>query len=143
VGARRFSLRTSLNAELALSQRLSVSATGALRCFDTSESQLDACRDSVPSGRAGGRYQLGDVDLYTSVGHYYRLPTLRELYGAALLVRGSDGLVPEVGDSIEVGTRYQQSRPGRSPLFWVDLAGFARRSDNLVTHVRTAQGYLH
>jgi iron complex outermembrane receptor protein len=48
-----------------------------------------------------------------------------------------------VGDTIELGSRYQKSRPGGLPLFWIDLAGFARHSRNLVTYVRTAQGYLH
>src|SRR5690606_4530391 len=33
-------------------------------------------------------------------------------------------------------------RPGQPTLFWIDLAGFARNSRDLITYVRTAQGYL-
>ncbi len=143
LAARRFSIRTALSADIALTEELSASATVALRCFDTSTGGLQACSDTEPSGRAGARYQLGDIEFYANAGRYYRLPTLTELYGAGLLVRGNRRLSPEAGKTVEIGTRYQVSRPGRPPLLWVDLAGFARNSTDLVTYVRTAQGYLH
>lgn len=142
LAARRFALRGALSAEWALTENLSLSALGAVRCFDTSTTTLGACEDVAPSGRVGALYRLGAVDVYGNLGRYYRLPTLSELYGASLLVRGSDRLSPEEGESAELGARFQVSRPGQPTIFWIDLAGFARSSRDLITYVRTAQGYL-
>ncbi len=143
LSARRITMRPAVGVELDLSEQLSLSATGALECFDTGQGELDACAHLSPTGRGGVLFHQGSIELYANVGHYTRPPTLTELYGASLLVRGNEHLHEERGRTFEIGARHQVSRPGGPPLLWTEAAGFARVSTDLVTYVRTAQGYLH
>jgi iron complex outermembrane receptor protein len=140
VSARRFTLRPSLGAELPVGGGFSVSALGALRCYDTSTSGLEACSTLLPEGRVGAAFEASGLELYGNVGRYNRPPTLGELYGATQLVRGNDTLVAEKGQSAELGLRLQSAS---GPRLWLDAAAFARRTSALITYVPTAQGYLH
>lgn len=142
LAARRISLRPSLSAEQELGGGVSVRGTAALRCFDTSTAELSTCSELLPEGRLGASQRGERHEIYVNVGRYQRLPTLSELYGTSLLVRGNSRLEVERGSTLEVGGRYQVLRRGQSPLLWLDGAAFARWSTDLILYVRTAQGYL-
>jgi iron complex outermembrane receptor protein len=57
-------------------------------------------------------------------------------------VHGNDLLLPERGDSAELGARFAGLRRAGDPTLWLDLSAFARRSIDLITYVRSAQGHL-
>lgn len=142
LAARRFSARAAAGAEYTPARWLHLSALGALLCYDTSQTELDACDRAAPTARGGARVSVDDLELFFNAGRYHRVPTLSELYGAAILVRGNPELRPEEGTSLEIGARHQVPRRGRGPLLWTEVSGFVRWSSDLVTYVRTAQGYL-
>ncbi len=142
LSARRFGVRPALSAELQLGAGFSVNGTAAVRCYDTATGELEACSELVPEGRVGATFDAGFGSFYANLGHYNRLPTLAELHGASQLVRGNDALVPEAGDSAELGARFAGLRRAGDPSLWLDVSAFARRSTELITYVRSAQGYL-
>lgn len=143
LAARRFGVRPALSVELPLGAGVSMNGTAAARCYDTSQGELDVCASFLPEGRAGLAFDAGSAELYGNVGHYNRLPTLGELHGASQLVRGNDRLSAERGDTAELGVRYRGFERGGEAALWLDAAAFERRSSQLITYVRTAQGYLH
>lgn len=140
--AQRFSTRMALSGEISFPSKASLSALGALRCFDTGQSDLTACDEKAPDAQATLAYSPGDFSVSATGGHYYRIPTLSELFGSSLLVRGNPKLTVERGRSAEAVVRYQRSRSGLDPSFWVELSPFARVSESLIVYVRSAQGYL-
>lgn len=140
--ARRLSSRLAASAELEFLPTLFADTTWALTCTSTSDAALHVCDDFVPDGRVGLSLRRRRFDVYANAGKYHRLATLGELHGASLLVRGNSNLLPEEGESYEVGARYQHPHAGHAPWFAVDLAGFTRTTRELITYVRTAQGYL-
>jgi iron complex outermembrane receptor protein len=81
-------------------------------------------------------------EFYGNVGRYLHPPTLTELYGASLLLRGNPVLKAELGTLLEAGARYQLHNRARRRTAWLDAAAFARFSEDLVSYVRTAQGHL-
>lgn len=142
LSARRGVARAAAGAELGLSDTVFVEATGVVECWATSTAELGICQDVSPTGRVGTSYRARAFELYGSVGRYHRLPTLSELYGTSLIVRGNDELEPEGGLAVEVGGRSELvDRAGRRWL-WTDTSAFTRFSRDLVTYVRTAQGFL-
>jgi iron complex outermembrane receptor protein len=142
LSARRISMRPALTAELPLGSGWSAHATSALRCFDTSTAELDACSRALPEGRVGVMQRGDSYELFANGGRYQRLPTLSELYGAGLLVRGNPALDVEQGQSLEVGARWQSLRRSGTPWLWLEGSTFARWSSDLILYVRSAQGYL-
>ena len=142
VSARRFGVRPAISAELPLGGGLSVNGTAAARCYDTAVGELEVCSELAPEGRFGAAFDAGFGSLYANVGRYNRLPTLGELHRGSQLVRGNDALSPEQGASAELGARFAGLRRGAEPTLWLNLSAFARRSRELITYVRSAQGYL-
>ncbi|GEM_PF-345570 len=143
LAAKRINTRLNLGSEYSLGENTHMDALLSIRCFDTSENDLQLCKQLAPAARAGVRYERNLWEVYLNGGHATRLPTLSELYGAGILVRGNDTLVPERGTTFETGLRAQLNRPGKDALLWLDASAFVRSTDNLLTYVRTAQGYLH
>lgn len=140
--AERFQTRVAFGAELPLARRWHVDAVLALTCSGTSDGGRTGCEAQEPGGRVGGGYRSEVFEVYANAGRYQRFPTLSELYGTSLLVRGNPELELERGTTVELGTRAQVVAAGRR-LVWIDVASFARHSEDLVTFVRAAQGYLH
>lgn len=143
LSARRFSLRAGVSLEVPIVGPVSALATLNVTGIGTAANERLELDRYEPSGRAGLLARSGQTELYASAGSYQRPPTLGELYGASLLVRGNDALSVERGDLIELGARHQWLSAGRRRLAWLDAAAFARWSRDLVTYVATAQGYLH
>lgn len=142
LAAQRLSTRLALAAGYQPLAPLHLDALIAGRCFDTSQTTLRACPERSGSGRGSIRWEARTWEVYANAGRYLRLPTLSELHGAGLVVRGNPDLEPELGSTFGSGLRLQVPRPGQSPLVWLDAAGFVRRSTKLVSYLRTAQGYL-
>ncbi|HEX2876010.1 MAG TPA: TonB-dependent receptor [Polyangiaceae bacterium] len=98
------------------------------------------CAHFEPTGRIGAGYRGDGYTLFANVSRYQRMPTLGELYGAAVLVRGNTALRPELGLSADVGAR-GLLRVGSWSLHG-EATGFVRSADDLVSYARAAQGYV-
>lgn len=141
LAAERLRARLSLAAEAPLGAHGRFVASGALTCLGTSDAGRPGCGAEPATGRLGAGYRAGPFELFANVGSYTRPPTLSELYGASLLVRGNAKLGSERGTSLEGLVRYQLLGAGRR-LLWVDTSLFARTSRDLVVFLRTPQGYF-
>jgi len=142
LAARRVQGRLALALEGRPLPQLELYGQGAVvgvgtRAYPGGESQSTAL-----SGQVGAMTQRGGGSLSLTTGHYYRLPTLSELYGQGLLLRGSADLRQERGDSVELVARYQRGSRRSGVHLWTEVSPFARFSRDLVVFVRTAQGYL-
>jgi vitamin B12 transporter len=140
MAAQRLSPRALVGVDFEAVPGLKFSAVGEFKCVSTSP--LSACAEPLPAGRVGATWTQRAVEVFASVGRAVRVPTLSELFGFSPVVRGNPALIPEEGITGEVGARYAHARSEGAPLFWLDVSGFARSSENLVLFVRTAQGYL-
>lgn len=141
LAAARLRARLSLGADAPIGERIRVRANGTVGCIGTSNVGGPSCDWEPLTGRVGVGYRAGGFELAANLGAYTRQPTLSELYGASVLVHGNDRLGPEHGTTAEALLRYQLLRAGRR-LFFLDLAGFGRRSRDLIIYIRTAQGYF-
>ncbi len=140
LAAERFAARLAAGADYRPVDVLTLTVLGELRCVSTTP--LEACAQPLPGGRGGATVLLGPVETFASISRAVRVPTLTELHGFNPLVRGNPTLLPEEATTGEVGARYASRAREKPPLFWVDVSGFVRESNNLVLFVRTAQGYL-
>ena len=141
LAAERRRARLSLGVEAPLGKRARIIAQGAAGCLGTSSLGQAGCEWEPLTGRVGANYRIANLEFSANLGSYTRPPTLSELYGASLLVRGNDRLAPERGETLEALFRYQVVRDGRR-LFFFDASGFVRKSRDLVTYRRTAQNYF-
>jgi iron complex outermembrane receptor protein len=142
LAAERLIARLAVAAEARVAGPLSADATLAYTEFGTADTGSPRFTDGTPSGRVGLNLRGRESEIYVAAGRYERLPTLGELYGASLLVRGNPHLAVERGTSVEAGAR-QELRSNHRRLAWLDVAAFARYSSDLIVYVTTAQGYLH
>jgi iron complex outermembrane receptor protein len=118
---------------------LSLRALLALQCR-TTQPGADGCRDLEPTGRVGAGWQTPAATLFMNLSRYQREPALGELYGAGIVVRGNRQLRPELGWSADFGVRAEH---GFERLrLWGSAGAFLRSAEQLVTYVRTAQGYV-
>ncbi|HXV75759.1 MAG TPA: TonB-dependent receptor [Candidatus Polarisedimenticolaceae bacterium] len=103
------------------------------------EPAADDVRDSSWSGKVGLAWALGPAaSIRGSVGRFYRVPSLVELFGDRGSLIANPTLVPESGVTAELGYA-RGHRSGRLP--WsVELVGFARRAKNLIRFVSVSQG---
>ncbi|MFZ5892615.1 MAG: TonB-dependent receptor [Myxococcota bacterium] len=141
LAAERLRTRASISAEVPLVGRLRAHASIAAGCIGTTSSGRPGCSLEPPSGRVGAGFRNASFELQANAGTYRRPPTLSELYGASLIVRGNPKLEAERGDTVEALGRYQLLLETRRVL-WIDLSAFARESRDLVTYLRTPQGYF-
>jgi hypothetical protein len=98
------------------------------------------CEHFEPTGRLGVGWRGEGYTLFANVSRYQRQPTLGELYGAGVLVRGNAQLRPELGLSADVGAR--GSLHVGDWTLRAESNVFVRGASDLVTYVRTAQGYV-
>jgi iron complex outermembrane receptor protein len=89
------------------------------------------------SGKIGVARAVGQrTSVRGSVGHFYRNPSLLELFGDRGAVVGNPRLKPESGNSAELGIVHGWQRPAVD----VELVGFGRRAENLIRLVPASQG---
>jgi vitamin B12 transporter len=142
VAAQRITFRTAASAALALTPRASLRPLVLFECHDTGTTHGSGCDTFEPSGRLGGLVTLEPFSLFASVGRYARVPTLGELFGTSVLVRGQPTLRSEEGATIDAGARFVRPAVGEAAPLAVSLSGYVREATDLVTYVRTAQDYL-
>ena len=106
----------------------------------STEPGAHGCEHFEPTGRLGVGWRGQGYTLFANVSRYQRQPTLGELYGAGILVRGNAELRPELGLSADAGVR-GLLRLGAWTLH-AESSAFVRGARDLVTYVRTAQGYV-
>lgn len=134
-------------AELRGAARLKVQATDQLQVYGlvgsacrTTRPGPGDCSGSSPTGRVGAGYSGKGYALFANLGRYQRQPTLGELYGAGVLVRGNSLLRSEQGLSADVGARgVWQS--GAFKLS-AEAGAFVRSAKDLVAYARASQGYV-
>jgi vitamin B12 transporter len=98
------------------------------------------CAHFEPTGRLGAGFRGNGYTMFANVSRYQRQPTLGELYGAGVLVRGNTSLRPELGLSADVGARGLLRAGAWS--FHGEASAFVRSADDLVSYARAAQGYV-
>src|SRR6478736_1167406 len=141
LSASRLGTRLGLGAEFSLVRSVAVSARLSLHCLDTSETSLDFCTQVLPGARGGVLWKRGALNAYANIAQAARPPTLSELYGVSLLMRGNENLAAETATTIEAGVRHHFPKAG-SPVLWFDASAFVRYARDLIVFTRTAQGYL-
>ncbi len=99
------------------------------------------CGAVEPVGRVGLGIQGSGATIYANLARYQRQPTLGELFGAGILVRGNDQLRPELGLAADVGVRATRAFGPRLSLNG-EASAFTRSVEQLVAYARTAQGYV-
>ena len=118
--AHRLASRAALSARQWIGESFSVQALGAAQCDGTSTTTTSTCDLFVPTGRVGAAWTRPTWNVFANVGRYVRTPTLGELYGMSVLVRGNPALQQETGVSTDVGLRFspvqtaRRARPGAS-----------------------------
>jgi vitamin B12 transporter len=98
------------------------------------------CEHFEPTGRLGAGLRGKGYTLFANLSRYQREPTLGELYGAGVLVRGNAALRPELGLAADVGAR-GLLRVGAVALH-AESSAFVRGASDLVSYARAAQGYV-
>jgi vitamin B12 transporter len=98
------------------------------------------CEQFEPTGRIGAGLRGKGFTLFANLSRYQRQPTLGELYGAGILVRGNAQLRSELGLAVDAGAR-GVLRWGQWQLH-AESSAFVRGASNLVTYARAAQGYV-
>lgn len=147
--ARRIALRLAAQGDVEVLSGLSVRPLAALECHDTAASTAllaqpdDAgCDELEPTGRLGLLGTFGEFSAFAGIGRYVRVPTLGELYGASAVVRGNPRLESETGTTLDAGARFTKRLDGELAPLWAAASAYTRRSSELVSFVRTAQGYV-
>ncbi|MEJ7731523.1 MAG: TonB-dependent receptor [Polyangiaceae bacterium] len=96
---------------------------------------------TVPAGRIGARVSpYPGWALFANAGRYARVPTLGERYGVSAVVRGSPGLEPERGTTVDAGTALDLGDARVS--FAAELFAFARFADDLVAYRASSFGMV-
>lgn len=106
----------------------------------TSQPANSGCDPIEPSGRLSLGFRGRGFTWFANLSRYQREPTLGELYGAGVLVRGNRTLRSELGVSADVGVR---ASVRRGPLLLTaEASAFGRTARELVAYARAAQGYV-
>lgn len=139
----RASIRAALAARAPLVRPLFWQALLAVECHGTAAGAASlGCDELQPTGHAGLSLEIGGLTVYSSAGRYVRVPTMGELYGVSVVMRGNPRLTPERALAVEAGARYVTPLPGERRPLWAEIALFSRWESDLIGFVRTAQGYL-
>jgi vitamin B12 transporter len=153
LSARRVSGRIAALADARVHPAVALRPLLALECHDTTASTatvaLEAgdgaesgCDELEPTGRLGVLGEFGEVAAFAAAGRYVRVPTLGELYGTSVVVRGNPRLESETGTTLDAGARFTRRLEGERAPLWAALSAYTRASSELVSFVRTAQGYV-
>jgi vitamin B12 transporter len=142
VAADRLTLRTAAAGTIELAEGASLRPLALLECHDTGTTPGSGCDTLEPSGRLGGLVTFEPFALFANAGRYVRVPTLGELFGTSVVVRGQPTLRSEEGLTFDAGVRFTRPSGREIQPIAVSLSGYARDATDLVTFVRTAQDYL-
>lgn len=98
------------------------------------------CEEREPVGRVAVAHRSQSLSVFAGFGRYVRFPSLGEVHGGGVLLRGNPHLVAEDGLTGDLGARFRHAFGTLD--FWGDLAAYTRRVDRLIGYVRSSQGYL-
>jgi iron complex outermembrane receptor protein len=146
--AQRLVGRLSAYGDVEVLSGVSVRPLLALECHDTDTSTAaladdrSGCDVLEPTGRLGALAVFGELSAFAGAGRYVRVPTLGELYGMSAVVRGEPRLESETGTTLDAGVRYAQPLDGEVAPLVAAASAYTRRSSELITFERTAQGYV-
>jgi vitamin B12 transporter len=111
--ARRLSARLAVHGDIEIFRGVSIRPLGALECHDTNASVATGavtlpndsagCDQLEPTGRLGVLGAFGELSAFAAAGRYVRVPTLGELYGTSVVVRGNPRLESESGTTLDAG----------------------------------------
>ncbi|HYP88408.1 MAG TPA: TonB-dependent receptor [Polyangiaceae bacterium] len=136
--AKASTLRAATRAEWTVG-RITLFGLVSGQCRRTTPGEA-GCAELEPTGRVGAGYRARAFTAFANLSRYQRVPTLGELYGAGVLVRGNAALRPELGISADAGVRGGLKR-GALELRG-ESSAFVRQASDLVTYARAAQGYV-
>jgi iron complex outermembrane receptor protein len=139
---RRLASRAAVSARQWIGEALSVQALAAGQCDGTSVTSTSTCDVFAPVGRLGVAFTQPTWEVFANVGRYLRVPTLGELYGTSVVVHGNPMLDPESGITTDMGARWTERTTGETPAPWVFAGAFVRWSSDLVSFVRSSEGYV-
>jgi iron complex outermembrane receptor protein len=137
--ARRLESRAAVAARQWFGDALSAQALVAASCDGTTPGSTSACDNFQPAGRAGVAWTRPTWEVFANGGRYARVPSLGELYGVSVVVRGNPMLQPESGVSCDAGVRVAARAVPTAP--WGSVAGFVRWADDLIGYERSSEGY--
>jgi iron complex outermembrane receptor protein len=140
--ARRLASRAAVAARRRVGRAFSVQALAAAQCDGTTTAGPSTCDRFAPTGRVGASWTEPAWEAFANVGRYVRTPTLGELHGMSVLVRGNASLMQEAGVSADVGLRFAARSGGATRAPWGTVGAFARWTNDLVSFVRSSQGYV-
>jgi iron complex outermembrane receptor protein len=143
VRAERWTARPAATATWHAGATTDVTALGSVECHATKSAgaRPGACDTPELGARLGARQRLGpSIELRANAGHYVRTPALGELYGISAVVRGNPTLLPEAGDTADLGV-HVGGATGRLRAD-TDVFGFARRVDALVAYRQNFLGVI-
>jgi vitamin B12 transporter len=141
--AARVTGRVAASVENDVTHWLAIRALLALECHSTNTgATFGSCDSLEPVGRLGGLWHAGELTGFAAVGRYSRPPTLGELYGSSLVTQGNPALKAESGATIDLGARFTHALAGAVSPLYAAVSGYARRSNELIAFVRTAQGFV-
>jgi len=140
--AKRQLLRGDADALLQLGDDLQLVGVVALECHTTTSGDTsEACAVLEPVGRLGARVQLArSVALLLNAGRYVRVPTLGELFGISVAVRGNSELEVEEGYNFDLGVSAQHDSDVIGA--YGQLMGFARVAEQLIVFRRSSLGVV-
>jgi iron complex outermembrane receptor protein len=154
--ARRDFARVASGAEWAIADAVVMRALASLECHHTVLAGHSAfslpgdaaglaggegpCNPLEPSGRIGFELGRGALVVLANLGRYARVPTLSELYGISVAVRGNATLQPETGVTAELGARWTSKRSASIGVASVDGFVFVRASRDLISYQRSSAG---
>lgn len=139
--ARRLGSRVALGARQWIGDSFSIQPLVSGACNGTSTRGVSACDTFEPSGRVGVAWTRPTWDVFADASRYVRVPTLGELYGVSVLVRGNPTLRSESAIGAEAGARWNGPRRTDTRGQWASLVGFVRWSNALIVFARSAQGF--
>ncbi len=136
-GARRLAVGPALGAEWVPVGNLLLSLSGSLRASRTEERASES--RVLPSGRLGLRWPArGALALRAGVARSLREPSLGELYGTSVIVRGNDALRPEHGIQGDLGVDAESELPGGAVT--AAVTAFLHEAEDLIAYRRS--GFL-
>jgi vitamin B12 transporter len=142
LAAQRVTARAAAGAQIDVTKAISLRPLAALECHSTDTGSDLGCDALQPVGRVGAFARSDGVSGFLGVGRYVRVPTLGELFGMSLAVRGNPTLENERGVTLDAGMRYARRLEGQLRPLHVAASAYLRQSDDLVTFVRTGQNYV-
>jgi iron complex outermembrane receptor protein len=140
--AHRDFARLAVGAQEDATRWLTLHVLGSLECQRTGQNPDGVCDVFAPTGRAGAEVGTERLRFVANAGHYVRVPTLGEVYGASGVVHGNPALEPEEGNTVDVGLRARSGSWGVLRGAYVDAFLFGRWADGLIAYEHIAQGFL-